>query len=124
MVVVKILIAAPKSIKAFEKVCPLIWIVTIGFPVSSYLTGASFPDNKLDKVPTSWTIRLFVILLLGLFIHSSLMVLAYMGISWMAWRSGIFMYRFLSSPRISKLGCSIGHGIINRSMNGGEDVVT
>jgi len=67
VVVVKILIAAPKSTKAFEKVFPLICTVTIGFPRSSYLTGASLPDNRLDKVPTTWNVGLFIILLLGLF---------------------------------------------------------
>ena len=123
MGVVKILIVAPKSTKAFEKVCPLICTVTIGFHGSSYLTGVFLLDNRLDKVPTTWTVGLFVILLLGFFIHSSLIVFAYIGMSWMAWRSGIFMYKFLSSPRISKSGCSIGRGTINHSRNGGEDVV-
>ena len=123
MVVVRILIAAPKSTKAFAKVFPLICTVTIEFPGSLYLTSVSFPDNRLDKVPTTWSIRLFVILL-GFFIYSSLMVFAYIGMSWMAWRSGIFMYRFLSSPRMSKLGCCIGRGIVNHSRNGGEDVIT
>ena len=124
VVVFKILIIAPKSTKAFEKVCPLICTITIGFPRPSYLTGASLPDNGSDKVPTTWNVGLFVILLLGFLIHSSLMVFAYIGISTIAWRSGIFMYKFFSSPRISKSGCCIGHGIINHLGNGGEDVVT
>ena len=64
VVVVKMLIAAPRSTKAFEKVCPLMCTVTIGFPGSSYLTGVSFYDNKLDKVPTTWTFGLFVIVIL------------------------------------------------------------
>ena len=34
------------------------------------------------------------------------------------------MYRFFSSPRMSKSGCCIGKGITNRSRNGGEDVVS
>ena len=63
MVVVKILIAAPKSTKEFEMVCPLIFTVTIGFPGSSYLTGASLANNRSDKVPTTWTVGLFAILL-------------------------------------------------------------
>ena len=53
VVVVKILIVAPRSTKAFEKVFPLIFTVTIGFPGSSYLTGVSFPNNKSDRVPTT-----------------------------------------------------------------------
>jgi len=65
--VVKILIAAPRSTKAFEKVCPLICTVTIGFLGSSYLTGVSFPDNISDMVPTTWTVGLFVLFLLGFF---------------------------------------------------------
>lgn len=81
MVVVKILMAAPRSTKAFEKVCPLICMVNIGFLGSSYLTGVYFPDNRLDKVPTTWTFGLFVNFLLVLFIHSSLMVFAYIGMS-------------------------------------------
>ena len=52
------------------------------------------------------------------------MVFSYIGISWIAWRSGIFIHKFLSSPRISNLGCLIGHGMINHSGNGGEDVVS
>ena len=81
VVVVKILNAAPKSTKAFEKVFPLICTVTIGFPGSSYLMGVSFPDNRSDRVPTTWTFGLFVIFLLGFFIHSSLIVFAYIGMS-------------------------------------------
>jgi len=81
VVVVKILIAAPRSTKAFDKVCPLICTVTIRFPGSSYLTGVSFPNKRSDKVSTTWTFGLFVILLLGFFIHSSLMVFAYIGMS-------------------------------------------
>ena len=79
MVVVRILIAAPKSTKAFAKVHPLICTVTIGFPRSSYLTSVSFPDKRSDKVPTTWTFGLFVILLLGFFIHSSLISLHILG---------------------------------------------
>lgn len=41
----------------------------------------------------------------------------------MAWRNGIFMYRFCNSPRMSKSGYYIGRGMTNRSGNGGEDVV-
>ena len=63
MVVVRILIAAPKSTKEFVKVCLLICTVTIGFPGSSYLMGVSFPDNRSNRVPTTWTVGLFVILL-------------------------------------------------------------
>ena len=81
MVVVRILIAAPKSTKAFAKVFPLICTVTIGFPGSSYLTGVSFPDNKSNRVPTTWTLGLFVIFLLGFFIHNSLIVFAYIRMS-------------------------------------------
>ena len=123
MVVVKILIATPKSTRAFEKVCPMIFTITIGFPGSSYLTGASLLDNRSDRVPTTWTVGLIVILLFGFLIHNSLMVFAYIGVSWIAWRSGIFIQKFLSSPRISKSGCSIGHGMINHFGNGGEDMV-
>jgi len=76
VVVVKILIAAPKSIKAFGKECPLICILTIGFPGSSYFMGASLPDSKSDRVPTTWMVGLVVILLFGFFIHNYLMVFA------------------------------------------------
>lgn len=123
MVVVKILIAAPKSNREFEKVCPFICTVTIGFPRYSYLTGASLPDNRLDRVPTTWTVGLVFILLFGFLIHNSLIVFAYIRISWIAWRSGIFIHRFLSSPRRSNSGCSIGRDMINHSRNGREDFV-
>jgi len=76
VVVFRILISAPKSTKAFGKEYPLIYTVTIGFPGSSYFTGASLPDNKLDRVLTTWTVGLVVILLFGFFIHNSLMVFA------------------------------------------------
>ena len=65
MVVAKILIAAPKSTRAFEKVFPLICTVTIGFHGSSYLASASLLDNRLNRVPTTWTAGLFVILFLA-----------------------------------------------------------
>jgi hypothetical protein len=41
----------------------------------------------------------------------------------MAWRNGIFMYKFCNSPRMSKSGYCIGRGMTNRSGKGGEDVV-
>jgi len=56
-------------------------MATIGFPGSSYLMSVYFLDNKSDRVPTTWTFGLFVIFLLGFFIHNSLIVLAYMGMS-------------------------------------------
>ena len=76
MVVVRILIAAPKSTKAFGNDYPLICTVTIGFPRLSYFTGASLPDSKSDRVPTTWIVGLVVVLLLGFLIHSSLMAFA------------------------------------------------
>ena len=76
MVVVRILIAAPKSTKAFGNDFTLIFTVTIGFPGSSYFTGVSIPDNKLDRVPTTWIVGLVVVILFGFFIHNSLMVFA------------------------------------------------
>ena len=75
------LIAAPKSTKAFENDWPLTYTITIGFPGSSYLMGVSIPDNKSDKVPTIWTVGLVVVLLFGFFMHNSLIVFAYIGIS-------------------------------------------
>ena len=114
---------APKSTKAFGKEHPLICTVTIGFPGSSYFTGASLRDSESDRVPTTWTVGLVVILLFGFFIHNSLMVFAQTGISWITWRSGIFIHKFLSSPRRSKSGCSIGRGMISRSGNGRKEVV-
>jgi len=119
VVIVRLLIATPKSTKEFAKICPLFFTITIGFPGTLYLMGGYFPDNRLDRVPTTWTVGLFVILLLGFFIHSSLMVFAYIQMSWMAWRSGFFMYIFLSSPIMSKSGCCRGRGIVNRSGSGG-----
>ena len=74
MVVFRIFIAAPKSTKAFGEECPLIFTITIGFPGSSYFTGASLPNSKSDRVSTTWTVGLVVILLFGFFIHNSLMV--------------------------------------------------
>lgn len=124
MVVVRILIAAPKSTEAFGKEYPLIFTVTIVFPGSSYFTGASLPNSKSDKVPTTWTIGLVVILLFGFFVHNYLMVFTQMGISWIAWRSGIFIQKIFSSPKRSKSGCSIGRGMISHSRNGGEEVVS
>ena len=41
--------------------------------------GVSFPDNKSDRVPTTWTFVLFVIFLLGFFMHNSLIVLRISG---------------------------------------------
>ena len=95
----------------------------MGFPRSSHFMGVSLPDNNSDKVPTIWTVGLVFFLLFGFFIHNSLMVFAYIGMSWIAWRRGIFIHKFFNSPRRSKSGCYNGHGMINRSGNGGEDVV-
>ena len=36
----------------------------------------------------------------------------------MAWRNGIFMYKFCNSPRMSKSGYCIGRGMTNRSGKG------
>ena len=43
--------------------------------------GVSFPDNKSDKVPTTWTLGLVVIFLLGFFMHNYFIVFAYIGMS-------------------------------------------
>ena len=74
VVIVIILISAPKSTTTLGKEHPFICAVTIGFPGSSYFTGASLPDSKSDRVPTSWTVGLVVIFVFGFFIHNSLMV--------------------------------------------------
>ena len=98
-------------------------MVTIGFPGSSYLIGVSFPDNRSDKVPTTWTLGLVFVFLLDFLMHNSFMVFAYIGISCIAWRNGIFIYRFCNSPRMSKSGGCIGRDMTNRSGKGGEDVL-
>ena len=86
--------------------------------------GVSFLGNRSDRVPTTWSLGLFVIFLLGFFTHNSLIVFSYIRMSWMAWRNGIFMYKFFNSSRMSKSGYCIGQGMINHSRNGGEDVVS
>ena len=73
MVVVKILIVAPKSTREFEKVCPLICDVTIGFLGSSYLTVFHF-------LIIGW-IRCQLLGLLGYLLFSSL-VFSYIALSW------------------------------------------
>ena len=85
--------------------------------------GVSFPNNKLDRVPTTWTLGWFAIFLLGFFTHNSLIVFAYIEMSSMDWRNGIFMYKFSNSPRMSKLAYCVGQAMINHFGNGGEDVV-
>ena len=37
------------------------------------------PDNRSDKVPTTWTLRLVVAFLLDFFMHNSFIVFAYIG---------------------------------------------
>jgi len=49
--------------------------------MSSYLIGVSYPDNKSDRVLTTWTLGLFAAFLLGFFTHNSLIVFAYIGMS-------------------------------------------
>ena len=56
---------APKSTNALGKEHPFIFTMTIGFPGSSYFTGVFVPDNKTDKVPTTWTVGVVFIFLLG-----------------------------------------------------------
>ena len=95
----------------------------MGFPGSSYFTGVFLPNNKSDRVPTTWTVAFILDFLIGFFIHNSLIVLAYIGISWIACMRGIFIKMFLSLTKRSKSGYSIGRGINNISGNGGEVVM-
>ena len=44
--------------------------------------------------------------------------------SWIAWRRGILIQRFLNSPRISKSGVVIGLGKVNLSGNGGRVILS
>jgi len=52
------------------------------------------------------------------------MVFVYIGMSYIAWRNGILIYKFCNSPRMSKSGYFVGRGMTNRSGKGGEDVLT
>ena len=67
MVVVRILVATPKSAKALGKEHPFICTVTIGFPGSSYFTFVSLPNIKSDKEPTTSTVGYFFYFPLWLF---------------------------------------------------------
>ena len=67
---------APRSTNALGKEHSFICTVAIRFPRSSYFAGVSLPHNKSNKVPTTWTIGVVFIFLLGFLVHNSLIVFA------------------------------------------------
>ena len=76
VVVVRTLMAAPKSTNTLGKEHPFIFIVTIGFPGSSYFTSVSLHNNKSDNVLATWIVGVTFIFLVGFLVQNSLMVFA------------------------------------------------
>ena len=104
------LMAAPKSIRVWDMMVPLMWTSTIGLLGSKYFGQITFPNMRLDSCPMTLMVEAYFFRLPGCLKHFSLINLLYIGTSFMAWRSGIFTHNFLSSPRSSissGLGCVV-----------------
>ena len=104
------LMVAPKSIKVWGMMVPLMWTSTTGLPGSKYFGQITCPNIRSDGCPMTLMVETSLFLLPGCLKHFSLTNLLYIGTSLMAWRSGIFTHNCLSSPRSSfssGLGCVV-----------------
>ena len=95
------LMAAPKSIKVWGMMVPLMWTSTTGLLGSKYFGQITCPNIKSDNCPMTLIVEASLFRLPGCLKHFSLINLLYIGTSFMAWRSGIFTHNCLSSPRSS-----------------------
>ena len=112
------LMVAPRSIRVWGIMVPLMWTSTIGLPGSKYFGQITCPNMRLDSCPMTLMVEASFFRLPGCLKHFSLINLSYIGTSLMAWRSGIFTHNCLSSPRSSSssgLGCVVA---VSRSGKG------
>src|SRR5271168_3871311 len=85
------LIAAPKSIKVFGISTPLIVVLTIGLPGSTYFCIVNFPIMISAIFPTRWILLVSLGFLPDLLRLNSFIVFARIGISLMACNKGILI---------------------------------
>ena len=94
------LMAAPRLIKVWGIMVPLMWTSTTGLPGSKYFGQITCPNIRSDSYPMTLIVGASLLHLPGCLKHFSLINLLYIGTSLMAWRS-IFTHSCLSSPRSS-----------------------
>ena len=113
------LMAAPRSIRVWGIMVPLMWTSTTGLPGSKYFRQITCPNMRSDSCPMTLMVEASFFRLPGCLKHFSLINLLYISTSFMAWRSGIFTHNCLSSPKSSVssgLGCVV---TVSRSGKGG-----
>ena len=101
------LMAAPRSIKVWGIMMPLTWTSITGLPESRYFRQITCPNIRSDNCPTTLIVGTSLFRLPRCLKHFSLIILLYMGTSFMAWRRGIFTHNCFSSPR-SSVSCGVG----------------
>ena len=95
------LIVAPRSIKVCGIIVPLMWTSTTRLLGSRYFGQITYPNIRLDSCPMKLMVGASLLCLPGCLNHFSLIILLYIGTSFMAWRSGIFTNNSFNSPRRS-----------------------
>lgn len=104
------LMAAPRSIKICGIMAPLMWTSTTGILGSRYSGQITCPKIRSDNCPMTLIVGESLLHLIGCLKHFYLIILLYIGASFMAWRSGIFTHSCFNSPRSSissRVGCVI-----------------
>ena len=104
------LMAAPRSIKVWGIMVPLMWTLTTWPPGSRYFGQITYPNIRSDSCPKTLIVGASLFHLPGSLKHFSLVILLYIGTSFMAWRRGIFTHNYFSSPRSlvsSEVGCVV-----------------
>ena len=91
---------SPKSMRVFRIYVPLIHTVTMGFPGSSYLSTQIWFVNWSTYWPMNWMVGGSFFFLPAFFRHSSLTILASIGMSRIAYSKGIFTHIFFNSVSI------------------------
>jgi len=115
------LMVAPRSIRVWGIMVPLMWTSTIGLPGPRYFRQITCPNIRSNSCPMTLIVEASLLHLLGCLNHFSLIILLYIGTSFMAWRSGIFTHNCFNSPRSSVssgVGCVVPD---NLSGKGGMD---
>ena len=115
------LMVAPRSIKVWDMMVPLMWTSTTGLPGSKYFGQITCPNIRSDSCPMTLVVEASLFRLPGCLKYFSLINLLYIGTYFMAWRSGIFTHNCLSSPRSSVssgFGCVVTVSHSRKGWNG------
>ena len=92
-----ILMVAPWSTKVLGILILLMRTITTRFLGSPYLGGIAFLSIKSTSFPITWMVGGSLSFLLGFLMHNYLTILAYIGMSLIAWNKGILTHTFLYS---------------------------